>query len=303
MPKYLFLPFAPGLLMLTAGVANTVAGPEARTQGYFAIQRQWMKVWPFEHASRLPRAIQPMFRPFVPVWVRVEPNINMLLDPDDYVSHEILETGRWEANSWGAIRNRLGPGATFVDVGAHIGYYSLKAAAVVGPGGRVIAIEPNPDTVKKLRGNIQASGAGMVTVEPVACSDTEATLDLFGAPRSNTGETSLSRANASQDSPAVTVYHVRARPLDAILKEAGAARVDAIKIDVEGAEMLVLKGAHETLSRFHPAVLVEVVDHQLRQMGTSSQEVYGFFAAHGYARAGSYGDNVEFVPAGGAQPN
>jgi len=297
MPKRYFLLFAPGLLMFATGVGDTVTSPAQRTQAYFAIQRQWGAIWPFEHGVALPRLIQPAFRPLVPVWVQVEPDIKMWLDPEDYVSRQILETGKWEPASWTALQNHLGPGATFVDVGAHIGYYSLKAARLVGAGGHVIAVEPNPETIGKLRANLRASAAGMVTVEPVACSDSETTLDLFAAPRSNTGETSLSRANASHDSPAVTTYHVPARPLDAIIKEAGATRVDAVKIDVEGAEMLVLKGSQETLARFHPVVLVEIVDRQLRAMGTSSKEVYDFFGSHGYAARGTFEDNVEFAPA------
>ena len=62
------------------------------------------------------------------------------------------------------------------------------------------------------------------------------------------------------------------------------------------AEFLVLKGAQETLSRFHPVVLIEVVDRQLQSMGSSSKEVYEFFRSHGYTAQTSFEDNVEFVP-------
>ena len=295
MPKRFLLPFVPGLLVLVAGVGGSIAGPAARTQTYFAIQRQWDAHWPLRNGKKLPRLIQPALQPFTPVWVQVEPGMKMLLDPYDYVSREILETGVWEPDSWAAIQQHLGPGATFVDVGAHIGYYSLKAGPVVGPTGHIVAVEPNPETIQKLNGNIQASGVRTITVAPVACSDTETKLELFGAPRSNTGESSLSRTNASQDSQAVTTYEVRARPLDDILREAGVSRVDAIKIDVEGAEYLVLKGAEKTLDRYHPAILVEIVERQLRAMGTSSAQVKELLRSHGYTARRSIQDNVEFV--------
>jgi hypothetical protein len=84
----------------------------------------------------LPERLGPHLEPFVPVWVRVEPHVTMLLDPYDLVPRVILQTGLWEPDSWRAIAERLHPGDTFVDIGAHIGYYSLKAAPVVGPGGR-----------------------------------------------------------------------------------------------------------------------------------------------------------------------
>jgi FkbM family methyltransferase len=295
MPKRFLLPFVPGLFMLITPVGLTIAGPAARTQAYFAIQRQWMAHWPLEHGKALPRLIQPALQPFTPVWVQVEPGVKMLLDPYDFVSKEILETGVWEAQSWEIIGRTLGAGATFVDIGAHIGYYSLKAAPLVGPTGRVIAVEPNPETIPKLYGNIRASGAQNITVEPVACSNTEATLELFAAPRANTGETSLSRANASHDGQFVTSYKVRAQPLDDILKDVGVSRVDAMKIDVEGAEYLVLKGASKTLDRDHPVILVEIVEQQLQAMGTSSRQLYDLLRSHGYTARRSVQDNVEFV--------
>ena len=88
-----------------------------------------------------------------------------------------------------------------------------------------------------------------------------------------------------------------ARTLDAILKEAAVSRVDVIKIDVEGAEMLVLQGARETLARYRPALIVEVMDTQLRAMGTSSVAIREYLRAAGYS-AGRNIDpfDVEFVP-------
>ncbi|MGB7722178.1 MAG: FkbM family methyltransferase [Bryobacteraceae bacterium] len=125
--------------------------------------------------------------------------------------------------------------------------------------------------------------------------DVEATLDLFAAPRANTGETSLSHANASQGGLAVTTYRVRARPLDDIVEESGVARVDAIRIDVEGAEYLVLKGAHETLERYHPEIIVELVERQLQAMGTSTAQVVALLRSHGYAWRHSYELNAEIA--------
>jgi FkbM family methyltransferase len=239
--------------------------------------------------------VAPVFEPFVPVRMEVEPGVNMLLDPEDHVSSEILNTGQWEAESWAITKQHLPVGGTFVDVGAHIGYYSLKAARVVGPKGHVIAVEPNPDTVRQLRDNIQASGANVIAVQPVACSDSEAELDLFAAPRANTGQTSLSRANAQQSGALSTVYHVRARPLDAIIQETGVSRVDAMKIDVEGAELLVLKGAKQTLARYGPILIVEVMDMQLQSMGASAAELVEFLRSQGYTPRHSIDLNIEFA--------
>ncbi len=285
-----------GAFILLVRVTLILESPAVRTKSYFALQRVWTDRWPLLEGKALPIRLEPFFRPFVPVWVQVESNLRMLLDPNDFVSRKILETGVWEDRSWWAVAQHLQSGATFADVGAHIGYYSLKAAAVVGPSGHVIAIEPNPETIQRLRDNIRASGASIITVQPVACYDSEATLDLYSAPRSNTGESSISRINASQEGPILTSYRVRARSLDTIITEMGVSRVDVIKIDVEGAELMVLKGAMETLAKYRPFLVVELNEWQLRSMGTSSDEVIRFLHSHGYNALASFDGNTGFIP-------
>ena len=288
------------LVMLGAAVialwGAARSSPVGRTKAYFALQRGWAAHWPLNQGKAFPVRVRPVFEPFVPVRMEVEPGVNMLLDPEDLVSREILDTGQWEAESWTITKVHLPVGGTFVDVGAHIGYYSLKAARVVGPQGHVIAIEPNPDTVRELRDNIQASGANVIAVQPVACSDSEAEVDLFAAKRANTGQTSLSRANAQRSGGVSAVYHVRARPLDAIIQEAGVSRVDVIKIDVEGADLLVLKGAKQTLARYSPILIVEVADEWLQAMGASPAELREFLRSQGYTpRRSMRPFNIEFA--------
>jgi FkbM family methyltransferase len=297
MPKRYLLLLIPILFAIVLFVPRMVAGPEGRTQAYFAIQRQWIKHWPFQSGQRAPRALLNAVWPMAPVWYQLEPHIRMHLDPADLGPLIILETGEYEPVSVAMIAEHLGAGATLIDVGADIGYYSLKGATLVGPTGHVIAVEPNPEALQRMRVNLAASGANTVAVAPVACSDAEGTLDLYVAPYANTGETSLSKANASQDGAISHTYKVRVRPLDDIVRESGVTRVDAIKIDVEGAETLVLKGAVQTLDRYHPMLLIEIVERQLVAMGTSSAQLRELLRAHGY-REGRHDDlNVEFLPA------
>jgi hypothetical protein len=140
-------------------------------------------------------------------------------------------------------------------------------------------------------------------VAPVACSDTEGTLELYVSPNPNVGETSLSKANASHAGAIAHTYKVRARPLDDIVRESGVTRVDAIKIDVEGAEYLVLKGAGQTLDRFHPMLLIEIVEDQLRGMGTSPAQVRELLKAHGYGESRHDQSNFEFLPVAALSAN
>lgn len=286
------------LLCLIAAGTIFMMRPSLRTKGFCAFSRAWHLHWPYASGADFPDRLSPIFEPFVPVWAHVEPGVTMLLDPFDYVSGSILVLGQWEPKTWHALAQHVPAGGTFIDVGAHIGWYSLKAAKVVGPKGRVIAVEPNHATLVRLRDNIRASGAGaVITVAPVACSDSETTLMFYAAPRANTGESSLSSQNASQRGAVADSYQVRARRLDDIVREAGVTRVDAVKIDVEGAEFLVLKGASETLDRYRPVVSVELLEEQLNSMGSSVEEVMAFMQSHGYTSGQFEEYNMVFVPA------
>jgi FkbM family methyltransferase len=290
------------ILLVAGGIFQAadyvVTHPLWRTKAFFAFSRMWFSLCPVESAKHRPARWARYFEPMVPYWFQVEPSVTMWLDPYDFVSSGIMATGTWEPETWRALKRHLPVGGTFVDVGAHIGWYSLKAAKVVGPAGRVIAVEPNRDTLVTLRDNIRASGAGaVIVVAPVACADAETTLNFYASPRSNTGESSLSLANASQEGPPTASYQVRARRLDDVLREAGVTRVDAVKIDVEGAEFLVLKGAVDTLRRYHPALSVELLDPGLKEMGTSVQEVTAFLRAQGYTPTQSAESNTVFLQA------
>jgi FkbM family methyltransferase len=224
----------------------------------------------------------------------------MFLDPRDLISRVLLETGEWDPATWSAIAAHLPAGGTFVDVGAHMGHCSLMAATLVGAGGRVVAVEANPEMVECLSRNILASGA-VVDVQPMACYGSEILINLFVASHANSGSSSISRDNASLGGGAQKNHCVQARPLDAILKDLKITRVDVLKIDVEGAELQVLHGARETLTSCRPVVVIELDDQLLNAMGTSSVEIHNFLASYGYVYNGTFDDaNVKFAHRGTA---
>lgn len=273
------------LLVTLAALQLFEKGRTLTVRSYVRAERMWSRDFPIASAKGLIRRVEPalvrigLLRP---VRVEVEPRVSLLLDPADDISRTILvsRAGRWEPEVWRSISSGLSDGAVFFDVGAHIGYDSLKAAVTVGDRGRVVAFEPNPNTLTQLRSNIDASGARNVIVQPIACTETETTLTLFDSTLGgNSGATSLSRANAG---PVTRSYTVRGRPIDAVVKELAIQRLDVLKADVEGAELIVLRGATETLKRFHPKLILEVVPRQLENMGTSVHELEALIRSLGY---------------------
>jgi FkbM family methyltransferase len=262
----------------------------------YSLQRQWFRRWPFRRGRGLPATLtRKIARQTVPIWTNLGPDIRLRLSPTDLISRAILETGDWEPDTWAAIREHLRPGAIFVDIGAHIGFCALKAKGIVGPSGRVVAVEANPEMQSALRANIKASGTEVI-VAPFACSDTEAMLELYSGSQSNSGSSSLSKANASTWGPIGAIHQVRARPLDSILNELEISHVDVLKVDVEGAEFGVLLGARELLKRDHPVLMLELDEPLLKSMGSSTEAVLALLHTYGYRCSDRFDDtNYKFT--------
>jgi FkbM family methyltransferase len=276
--------------------------PDATLRRYFRLERRLSEHWHMDGAASILRRMEPGMIGSGLLQagrVQVEPRMSLFLDPRDLVPLMILRTGEWQPEVWQSMSPALGPGGVFFDVGAHIGYFSMKAAPVVGPAGLVVSFEPNPETVKLLRDNVAANHFQNVTVEPIACTDRDETLTLYAAPVVNTGASSLSRDNAALDpSNPPRAYTVRGRPIDDVVRELNLTRVDAVKVDVEGAEVQVLQGAIETLKRFHPKLVVEVVPSQLAEFHTTPEDLRNLLRGAGYVLSrpvGEQGTDVEFA--------
>lgn len=255
-------------------------------RAYFGLEGMWIEHWPFERGRReIQKLVPVMCRIGVlgPVRMEVEPGVSFLLDPRDLVPVTILRTGKWQPEVWDSLSPALSEGGVLLDVGAHIGYFSMKAALKVGKSGRVLAFEPNPETLKLLRDNVTANHAQNVIVEPIACTDHEQMLTLYAAPAINTGASSLARQNAQISADeAPRPYLVPGRPIDDVVRELNLTRVDAIKVDVEGAEVYVLRGAVNTLKRFHPKLVVEMMPAQLAQLHTTPDDLIAVIRGAGY---------------------
>jgi FkbM family methyltransferase len=156
-------------------------------------------------------------------------------------------------------------GATVIDVGANIGYNAIYAARLAGPQGRVIAIEPTPDTLSVLRHNIAASGLANVAIEVVAAGGVAGTAEFFVR-----GETSAvnSLYPDSRYAHVTSVLRVPVVPLDDLVDGA----VDVVKIDVEGAELDVLEGMAQILLRAPGMTLIAEWAPLLQQMAGRSAD-------------------------------
>lgn len=157
--------------------------------------------------------------------------------------------GTYEPEQTRLFREYVKPGATLLDVGAHVGYYTLLAAALVGRSGRVVAFEPNPRNYAFLRRHVAVNGCHHVEVEDAAVSDENGVAAFeFGT---GTGTGRLTGRSVTADG-AVEVRTVRLDDFCA----ARSVAPDAIKIDVEGAELNVLRGAERTIAAHSPVIFL-----------------------------------------------
>lgn len=274
-----------GVALVVVALQSVHAGRVMTVRSVVRLERMWERGFPLPSARGLARFGDPLLKSIGllrPVRIDVEPGVSLLLDPMDDIARTILisRTNAWEPEVWAALEGGLQEGAVFFDVGAHIGYDSLKAARRVGSNGLVVAFEPNPRTATLLRDNIAASALANVVVHEFACTDSETSLTFFDSTAGgNSGSSSFSAGNAGS---AHQAFVVRGRPIDAVVAEMGLTRVDLLKADVEGAELMVLRGAQETLKRFRPKVVLEVVPRQLANLGTTVEEVEALLTSLGY---------------------
>ena len=167
----------------------------------------------------------------------------VVLNPNDPVVSGALNFGVYEKAETKFFQTACHSGMTFLDVGANIGYYTAIAARAVGPNGKVIALEPDPESYKYLKQTIAANAVGNVQAFPFAASDAPATLPLYIS-HDNRGDNRLYQPGV--DWPKI---EVEARPIDALLAENDIETLDLIKIDVQGYEPKVITGLSETIRR------------------------------------------------------
>jgi FkbM family methyltransferase len=154
---------------------------------------------------------------------------------------------------------------TVVDVGAHVGKYTLRACRMVGPAGRVIAIEAHPINYSLLVENVRLNGGRNVRTVRCAAWNVRTKLGLFIG--CSSGHHSLKFDDGRG------CLQVQTRTIDDILEEHEIEQVDWIKIDVEGAEVEVLEGARKTITTSRPKIILEVRPFQIHKLRKLTNEL------------------------------
>ena len=176
----------------------------------------------------------------VPVWGSLSMNLDLCNAQQRQIFMGCL--GREITQS---IQSLLPRGGTFLDVGANIGFFTLLASRLVGDSGTVLAVEPNPPVFDVLAEHLKMNGIANVDARQIALGDRTGTLTLFVPPPEEHRDYNATIMPRSNWIPA----SVPCLKLDDVLADRGVARVDVMKMDVEGAEPRVLRGGEASLRR------------------------------------------------------
>ena len=203
--------------------------------------------------------------------------INYLLDISDYMDHGIyfgfntlLDFER--ENLYKLIKAN----DVVFDVGANIGETALNFAKHLNSSGKVFCFEPVPYLFERLKKNVSLNSFSNISLHNIALSDKKEDL-FFNLPKEqNSSGTFLSETSSEQGKKVLSI------PLDDFCIENKIEKLDMIKIDVEGFELKVLKGATQTLKKFKPKMFIEINDMHLHRAGGSAKEAIKLLEENNY---------------------
>ena len=185
--------------------------------------------------------------------------------------------GVYEALTTNLLTRVLKPGDAFIDVGAHVGFFSMIAAALVGPAGRVVAFEPNAENYASLRNNVSLNGYAHVVCVNSAAGDRDGEVKFFENLDNDGGHALWDPGLHSFNEKSKARQTTRRLPiatLDTDLSGLGVQSIKAVKIDTEGAEVQVLRGGARCLAAPGIELLVcEDNEFGLASLGTSGTEL------------------------------
>lgn len=187
-----------------------------------------------------------------------------------------LALGQYELEEMRVLRTLLGGAATFVDVGANIGWYALHAAALF-PRLKVVALEPVPATAAALRRNVELNGLSVEIVSAGLAERPGETEIWVSSSVSGAASAAPSRAYAGQAPVACPMTTLGALAAELDLK------LDVLKGDVEGGELALLRGGMATIERDRPAIMLELLRIHAAPFGYHPNDVIDLLAGLGYA--------------------
>jgi FkbM family methyltransferase len=249
---------------------------------FVPIARAWIRYSPLSLGKAL------LFRVF---WrcphqftVRTKHGFVLAGRSSDVVQGFVYYFGTWEPDITSFLRNRLRefPNGVFIDVGANVGYYTALAATVMAKDARIVAIEAQSETLRMLQRNVEINGFKNVVCLHAAVTDSEKEVRVFSAPSWNVGSTTIIESRF----PNASTELVRGSSLGGLIEHDLLARCNTVKIDVEGAEAMVVRGLEAALMKM-PQELCFVIEIATDEVEAANY-IFTFFIERGFRALALY---------------
>jgi FkbM family methyltransferase len=217
----------------------------------------------------------------------------------EHMGSQIFFRGSYSGDHLAIMEGLLDASGVFVDAGANQGEFSIAAAKVVSLG-KVIAFEPVTEYRERLLENVRINALDNVEVVPVALGEEEGSLPIYDQEDAfidGTRNEGLPTLFPSQ-SRSRALEFVPIRRLDDVLQELGVAKVDVIKLDIEGAEWMALRGAVKTLAQSRPTLILEIARETCRAAGHEPEALAEWLESRAYRleRIGEGGKTSPIAP-------
>lgn len=198
----------------------------------------------------------------------------------DLLTRHMLFFGFYQEDVLLALKNLLKKDDVMLDIGAHHGLMAIIASRAVGQKGKVISFEPNPYARVYFKDNLKLNNVKNAKIEPIGLMDKKGLLKFFP----QKGRVSWNSSFFEQfvlPNKKVTPVLVKVMTLDEYVKKFSIIP-NLLKIDVEGAEFLVLKGGKKTISRYHPIIIMEFNELSAKKAGVSISQITNLLKRRGY---------------------
>lgn len=220
----------------------------------------------FPVVQRLAVIIYDVIRPREKLCVETEGGKLFLKPEDRTITPVLIGNQGFEEFETDLCKLCIRPGMTVIDIGANIGYYTLLFAKLVGARGKVIGFEPVLDNFEFLQKNIELNNYSWVDLHRLALADKASEMDMYVGEISQT-TSSFIKENILYES-SINRVAVQSVALDEFLQERNIEKVDFIKLDVQGYEEAVVRGARNLLTSQNLSILMEFWPHGLQKAGT-----------------------------------
>ena len=267
--------------VLLTGAAATALRTAAGVFRWLLRSRVFERIG-WQYAATIRRRLSPA----VQIETRYSNNVRFIANLKDHIESQIFWQGVQEGDrgKMALMLRELQPDSVLFDIGANVGAFTLAAASQL-PEGEVHAFEPWPVHLGRLCANIRLNGFANVHVNPFALGKEKQTATLHIIDPVNTGMATLYPGENGPNIPSVDQTLISCQVLDDYVRERGMARIDMMKIDVEGSELNVLKGGRKTLEHFRPKLLMELNPSHLERAGATADCIFTLLSKYGYSIA------------------